>query len=373
MYTLMNKDVPLLEFDIVEQIGDYVCIEKRRFSDSLPFGFSDINTWVNERNYAKHKEHLQKWLKEWQLNHVKGFVEVTKGLSLNDSFWIKRTDSDVSWASVNLYHNDFTDVVAHTAFETGLHGLRLSSTSPEFTSEGSFAKCWIKDQDNIRLIKKSSSGFANAGLESYSEFYASFYAQELCKDAVQYDLVNYKGSICSICNMFTSETEGFVPIYKLLNPAKQYNISSILNFCKDMGFEDEFRRMIVLDSVIFNCDRHLGNFGFIFDNETLQIKRFAPAFDHNMALLCRAMDSDFVKPQEYISMLCHKLGGDFTDVAKQLVTREIEESLEKLLKMRFPRHPEYNLPEYRLEILNKVVHQQIRKSLGRTRKTKISL
>ena len=51
MYALMNQDTPLLEFDMIEQIGDYACIETKRFSDKLPFGFTDINTWVNERNY----------------------------------------------------------------------------------------------------------------------------------------------------------------------------------------------------------------------------------------------------------------------------------------------------------------------------------
>ena len=371
MYALMNQDTPLLEFDMIEQIGDYACIETKRFSDKLPFGFTDINTWVNERNYAKHKEHLQKWLKEWQLNHVKGFVEITRGLSLNDTFWIKNVDSDLTWSDVNLYHNDFSDVVAHTAFETGLHGLRLSSPSPEFTSEGSFAKCWIKKPDRVQLIKKSSSGFANAGLESYSEYYASFYAAEICRSAVQYDLIDYKGSICSVCDMFTSEEDGFVPIYKLLNPAKQYNISAILEICSSMGFEDDFRRMIILDSVIFNHDRHLGNFGFIYDNKTMEIKRFAPVFDHNMSLLCRAMESDLVQPQEYIAMFCHKLGGEFIDVAEQLMTKEIAESLESLLNQPFPRHPEYNLPEHRLEILEKAVQHQIKMSMGKTKKVQV--
>lgn len=363
MYTLMNKNTPLLEFDIVEQIGDYACVEKKRFSDTMPFGFSDINTWVSGRNYAKHKEHLRKWLKEWQLDNVKGFVEITKGLSLNDSLWIKRTDSEATWEEVNLYNNDFTDIVSYTAFETGLHGLRLPSTSPEFTSEGSFAKCWIKEDNRISLIKRSSSGFANAGLESYSEYYASVYAKKICKEAVTYDLINYKGSICSICDMFTSEQEGFVPIYKLLDQTKQYNIASVLEFCRSMGFEDEFRRMIVLDAIIFNCDRHLGNFGFIYDNDTFTIKRFAPVFDHNMSMLCRAMDCDLENPQEYCSMLVHKLGGDFIPVAKQLLTDEIRSAIVKLLTLEFPRHEQYNLPERRLEVLNACLQKQIRDCL----------
>ena len=34
--------------------------------------------------------------------------------------------------------------IAKTAFEGGLHGRHLSTTSPEYGTDGSFAKCWIR-------------------------------------------------------------------------------------------------------------------------------------------------------------------------------------------------------------------------------------
>ena len=90
---------------------------------------------------------------------------------------------------VSLYTNDFTDVVAKTAFSNGLQGLKLSSTSPEFTSEGSFAKCWIRyKMGRIQLYKKGSEGFANAGLEPYSEYYASQLSDLICRSVLGYDI-----------------------------------------------------------------------------------------------------------------------------------------------------------------------------------------
>lgn len=53
-----------------------------------------------------------------------------------------------------------------------------------------------------------------------------------------------------------------------------------------MGFEREFADMVVLDAVTFNQDWHLGNFGFLVNNDTFEIKSFAPLFDFNMAMLC---------------------------------------------------------------------------------------
>ena len=126
-------------------------------------------------------------------------------------------NANLHWSEINLYTNDFSDIVSRTAFETGLHGLKLSSTSPEFTSEGSFAKCWMKEKDGIYLYKKGSDGFANSGLEPYSEYYASQAADILCRESVMYDLFKYKGALVSRCRMFTSEKEGFVPFYRYVS------------------------------------------------------------------------------------------------------------------------------------------------------------
>ena len=41
----------------------------------------------------------------------------------------------------------------------------------------------------VYLYKKSSSGFANAGLECYSEYYSSQYSSVICKEYVDYELV----------------------------------------------------------------------------------------------------------------------------------------------------------------------------------------
>lgn len=362
-YVLMNKDKKLIlftvQYDTVRE--RYHCRETERFAEkeALPPRFQDIQTWIDHRNYAKHKEHLQNWLKEWQLDNDLGFIEMTHALSLNDSLWVKKADSDLCWEKVNLYQNEFTDVVSKTAFEKGLHGLKLSTTSPEFTSEGSFEKCWVQEDDGIFLYKKGSSGFANAGLEMYSEFYSAQYAAAICDSYVDYDLVKYKGNIVSRCQMFTTEKEGFVPIYKYLDANKVYDYDMLLHELEPYGFEDDFRHMIILDAVIFNPDRHFGNFGFIVDNDTFQILRFAPVFDHNMAMLARAMKDDLVKDSPYIAEMGHKIGGDFIPEARALLDAKTRERLENLREEPLRLHEKYNLPKERTDFLEQAVQGQI--------------
>lgn len=360
----MNKDNPIIEFSLESGMLDYVCKETNRYKDNLPCWLNDIDAWVESRNYAKHKEHFKKWLKEWGIDNKKGFIEITHALGLNDTLWIKGKSSKLTWEEVNLYNNEFTDVAEKTAFETGLAGLKLSSSSPEITAEGSFEKCWKKQQDNIYIYKKGSSGFANAGLEPYSEFYASQIAKTFDKKAVQYDLEMYKGSLCTRCGMFTSEDVGFVPFYKY-HIGENTTMQKVFEACKELGYEAEFRKMIVFDSIIFNPDRHTGNFGYLIDNETFEIKAFSPLFDYNYSLLCRAMSDDFENIEAYLDTQGHKLGGSYEYVAKAFMSAECEDIIESLGTIRFQRHNKYNLEEKRLETLERILNKQAKSLIKR--------
>ncbi len=361
-FYLMNKTRKLLMFEVVIEDGDYDCVERERYvgDNELPPRFTDIYTWVDNRNYAKHKEHLQKWLREWQIDNAKGFLEMTHALSLNDSLWVKPVESDLAWERMNLYDNEFTDVVSKTAFEKGLQGLKLSSTSPEFTSEGSFEKCWMREEDGVFLYKKGASGFANAGKEPYSEYYASQYSSALCRSYVDYDLMMFKGALVSRCRMFTSADRGFVPIYKYLDGEKKYRFRDIIEFLKPYGFEKDFKRMIVLDAVIMNPDRHFGNFGFIVDNDTFEVLDFAPVFDHNMSMLARAMACDMEEiDSPYILELGHKLGPDFIPPARAFADDETRRILRELREQPLRLHPSYNPEKERTDFLEKQVWHQI--------------
>ena len=362
-YFLMNKNSKLLLFRIaVDELSQEYCEEIERYSTLLPPSFGTIADWLDRRNYAKHKAHLQRWLKEWQLDTIKGFLGVTHALGLNDTLWVRRADEALTWEQVSLYTNDFTDVVAKTAFSKGLQGLKLSSTSPEFTSEGSFAKCWIRDKSGrIQLYKKGTEGFANAGLEPYSEYYASQLSELICRSALSYDLRRFKGHLVSSCEIFTNEDEGFMPVYKYLDSSRNYRLAEVLSFMEQKGFGEDFREMIVLDAVILNPDRHLGNFGFIVDNETFEIKRFAPVFDHNMALAARAMDSEDV---EYAKSLGHKLGADFVAAARAILPSRTRSILRQLQEFEFTSHKSYNLPAKRLRMLNALVQGQVKAMLS---------
>ena len=265
--------------------------------------------------------------------------------------------SSLKWKNVSLYENQFDETIAKIAFEGGLYGKEFTTTSPEFGTSGSFAKCWVKEDDGIYLLKRGSEGARNAGLEPYSEMYSSQIAKIICRDAVAYDVEKYHNKIASKCKLFTSEQEGYVPITKFFG--KLVSVKDILEKFQEYNCEEDFRRMIVLDALILNTDRHMGNYGFMVDNRTMQIKRMAPMFDHNQALLPYAEQEDFQNLDLYLASRPTQIGEDFNEIANALLTPEIRSDLKNLRGFKFEKNGEFDLPENRLEQLNKLIDRQI--------------
>ncbi len=56
----MNKDEKLLEFSIESSVLGEQIQEELSFSKLRPQGFIDIATFIENRNYAKHKDHFKK-------------------------------------------------------------------------------------------------------------------------------------------------------------------------------------------------------------------------------------------------------------------------------------------------------------------------
>ena len=188
--------------------------------------------------------------------------------------------------------------------------------------------------------------------------YASQIAEKICPEFVNYEVVKYRDKIASKCPLFTSEKEGFAPIYKCIS--SKPNIETLLRFYADIGSEDAFRRMIVLDALTLNTDRHQGNYGVIFDTDTLEILRMAPVFDNNQALLPYAEKEDFGENRtEYLASRPPRIGDDFNAIAHDMLTPSIVADLKNLKGFKFKRNIPYSLPEERLASLEEIVDMQI--------------
>lgn len=358
MYYLMNKNNQVAVFEKSKDQLDDGFVMVSEIKGKLPLGFQDINSWLDKRQAAKHREHLRQLMAQCGCLNTEGFIKITHAASLNDTFWVKFSEEDVTWEAVSLYRNEFNEVISRISFEgSGLFGIDFSTTTPEFSTEGSFEKCWKREAANIYLYKRGSTGARNAGLEPYSEFYSGQIGKMICDDFIDYSLTTLHKKTASKCELFTDEKNGFVSLSTIF--PRRMTPREMLEYYSSIGSEDAFRRMVVFDAVTFNTDRHMGNHGVIFDNDSLTIKRMAPVFDNNQALLPYAEDEDLQQIGTYLESKIPRIGDDFVNIAKAVISSEIRSDLINLHGFKFSYVDSDRFSRQRLSAVEKIVNSQI--------------
>ena len=207
----MNKDRIIAEFDYIKsKLGIAV---PQLISGSLPEIYSDmkLKSWLETRRSAKHRAEIARLLRNLGMTDLKSFIDVSLGLTLTDTLWVKEEHSDSQWNDVNLYDNEFSEIVSQTAFMGGISDLSFKTTSPEYGTDGMLPKCWGRRNDVVYLLKGGTKGFNGAGYEPYSEFFVSQLESALGIEHIEYDLDSYHERIVSICKLITSKKVSMIP------------------------------------------------------------------------------------------------------------------------------------------------------------------
>lgn len=325
----------------------------------LPLGMkandADLLFWLRHRTIPKNRAYVQNFLSKLHLNEKDflGILDICRGLSLNDCYWVVPEDDPITFADCNLFDNRFSRVLSQIAF-TGYGSSPRSGfrSSPEFTTNGMLPKAWRRINGSIYLYKGGTSGFANTGLEPYSEFYAAQVAQAMGIEHIPYGLARWNNMLCSTCKLFTSKEVSFVPVSRLVPDGK---LTAIAAYYESLGCKDALADMLLLDAVIRNTDRHTNNFGFLVDSRTNRILGPAPLFDHGLSLYCYVLEDELTDALKRETYLAPSLYSDFDEGARLLMGPRQREALRHLLTFRFKKHSHYNLPENRLSILEKAV------------------
>lgn len=337
--------------------------------DLLPLGMelsgSGIAKWLKQRTIPKNRAYVNSFLSKCGLhiNRPMNIIRVSKGLSLNDCYWVVEEGFNGTFEKYNLYDNRFSQLLALIAFTGYGSSVRTSLVScPEFTTNGMLPKCWRRVNGTIRLYKGGTSGASNTGCEPYSEYYAAQIAEVMGINSVSYNLSKWKGELCSVCDLFTSKDYSYLPIGRMVTAG---GMETVREYYQSLGKEyiDALNAMLVFDAVIFNTDRHFGNFGFMVNNKTNKITASAPLFDHGNALFNYAGRDDletFAALEAYAATLMPCTYDDFTGTAKKALTPELREGVRHLLDFKFKKHPRYNLPDKRLKLLEQFVQKQAR-------------
>lgn len=122
-------------------------------------------------------------------------------------------------------------------------------------------------------------------------------------------------------------------------------------------FRQDFLDMIVFDYIIENRDRHLGNFGFIIDNNTQKLLSFSPLFDQGYSLMANSMDNDFNKDLVKYSESHPSFESKNKDLAKYVIEQNKSKYKRwtKVLRLKLNTIEWFNCPEWYKEGLKKLI------------------
>ena len=361
-FTLEEKGLEGLKAHILSVNTDM----KNLFPLDLEVTDDGVIKWLERRVIPKNRAFVDEILKtlSLSLNNTKGIIDACKGLSLNDSYWVVPSDFSSTFKEYNLYENRFSEVLSLVAYTGVGTANQAFTTSPELTTQGMLRKAWrFIENDGIYLYKGGTEGFANSGKEPYSEYYACQIAKAMGLNAVEYDLENWKGILASKCKIFTDIDTSFVSIGRIV---KTGGIKACLDYYQTLGnnFSESLKSMLVFDAVIYNEDRHFGNFGILRDNHTGKIISPAPIFDNGLSLFNYALDGDIKNLDAYAKTRSNPYGVSYESICAEVMGTKQKSQLRKLIDFKFTRHPSINLPEERLTAIEKHLQKRVRNLLA---------
>lgn len=369
-YEIRHFNTPLIRFSATEdsstpeiEILWHDESKAEYFPLDLEVSGEGIARWLKHRTIPKNRAYVHNFLSKCGLsiNRPMNIIKVSKGLSLNDYYWIVEEGFEGTFEKYNLYDNRFSQILALIAFTGYGSSIRTSLAScPEFTTNGMLPKCWRRSDGVIKLYKGGTSGAANTGKEPYSEYYAAQIARVLDVNAINYGLTKWDGELCSTCELFTSKEYSYMPVGRIVTSG---GMKAVREFYENLG--EEYVRalddMLVFDAIVCNTDRHFGNFGFLVDNKTNKIVAPAPLFDHGNSLFNYAIYGDLESSEAfkaYSETLLPCVYDDFIGTARQVLNAKHREGLRRLLDFKFKKHSRYNLEAERLRLIEEQVHER---------------
>lgn len=403
-YTLKSKDIPLIDFRYVRELStirnrlirtsnitiDKVYTENLRlypkalkYSEDTQALSNSLMQWLKSRKAPSGRVYIDKIFEAigGDLTDPLRYIQATRGMSLNDAYWVDDSTGSIEWDECSLYTHPFNEVISRLAFtgHADISSLQGHLSSPEFTTGGALRKCWINHADGIYLRKAEDPQFVpKDGRSQVSmEYYACQVAQELEFRYAPYSLKNYvhsngKSEVVCECPLFTSEDIGYVNAVDFLkNKGIQMSYQDMSNpkthikIAEAYGY-DAYSDMMVFDALILNADRHVGNFGYLVDNNTGEYIEPAPLFDNGFSLLVGAAQIELENPEKLLSSDSCRYGRylAFDDQLSLFLEERHIPAIERLAQFEFTQ-PEgvYGVSDSTLEVLNYAVRYRSRRAL----------
>ena len=287
---MYNKKTPVAQVEIEKGVVTKIC--ERIDMPHLPiilhdnFTESSLNEWIEKRRLPPDREGMGSVIKNYSF--FEGYPEFERYgcmFSLSDQYWF-RYEKSQTWDALNYFTNPYSEDIGRLFFYPWeLEKDHTFAPSPDLTTNGLLRKRWTMGETGESFLIKAGS--RRLRQEPISEVLATILLRKLdIIPYVEYELTVEGMRLCSKCKNFVTKDTEFVPAgyiyFREKRRADETVYKHLLRMCALCGLHDAkeyIDNMIAVDRILGNEDRHLGNFGFIRDVNTLKITGFAPLFD----------------------------------------------------------------------------------------------
>lgn len=250
---------------------------------------------------------------------------------------------------------------------------------------GSFAKGIVFDaEDNkYKFLKIGSPKFEDDLGTQYGEFYCSQIlralgfkknivgTQESSKTGgltyVEYDLIELRGSIFTLADLYTAKNKIFKPFEAFLDvPLRREGVDlEILKanqktLIKHFG-KDNFEDLMVFDALVYNTDRHFRNIEIEIDSDTNQPIGPGPIYDNGLSFFGYLRRRDLNDIEGALKDTTSAFQIDFDEQLKIFVQPRHAEIYAKLLDFRFDRTHPLGLADDELERIEQFIQRRAKK------------
>ena len=253
-----------------------------------------LNNWLEKRGIPFSREDFELIMNKYNVKTSKELTILGNGLNLTDHFWLCDAKNEKKWEDVNFLDNKFSTRIGEILPE--IAEKYEGFANPDFSSNGRLKKFWLIDGEK-RILCKDGSG--DIRQEPFNEYLASEIAKHLEIDHVEYHLLDYNKETYSSCKCMIDKNVEFVNAFSVFLDTEysgsKYN--DYIKICENRGIKnarEEVDKMIIVDYLIRNTDRHVGNYGILRNSETLKWEKIAPLFDNGNSLWYNAQGIKYI-------------------------------------------------------------------------------
>ena len=289
----------------------------------------DADRWLASRAIDHRRPNsrlLKKALRLVEKDDISSVIHVN-GAKITDNYWIREVGSNLTYSDVKFSDDYFSNLALkgnYDSFNKAANSKR--SKTPELTNVGSFEKCWKLRDGKWWMYKKAS----------HDEMFSELFVYELGCALGMNMAVYQRGDACIKSLDFTEAARvNFEPASTFMGDNEDYfDVVKALEKICPKAIPD-YIRMIFMDTICANPDRHTNNFGLLRDTQTGELIGFAPNYDNNMALISRGYPS---KPgsKDMLISLFNELIKEYPDYRAYIptVTEEMVRNVIEKLNMK---------------------------------------